>query len=311
MNRLLLIVLLGGCSASVTSAPARPVSSPPRPRAVAIERPAPVDHDDHPAFLRALANLRAARSYLVRPSGVVVKWDERQAIREIDAAIRELRAAAIRDGQDVTDRVPADRPTWGGRLHRADELLAQARADVAQDDDSRSSRVHALRGRALDHIANAQRYIQDGIADARALEPPPGVTPVGGPAHPAYLHALVDLRFARALLARPTRDAEVRWDARRAIEQIDAAIHQIREAAIDDGKRLDDHPPVDVRQRHRDRIRAAIQLLDKVARNIDDREDNAFARGLRNRALGHIRAAMQFSREAIADRREALEDGRR
>ena len=137
---------------------------------------------------------------------------------------------------------------------------------------------------------------------------------VAGDAHPAYLHALVDLRLARALLARPSRpsrDAEVRWDERRAIEQIDAAIHQIREAAIDDGKRLEDHPPVDVRQRRPDRIRTAIALLDKVSRNIDDREDNAFARGLRNRALGHIRAAIRFSREAVADRREALEDGRR
>jgi hypothetical protein len=109
--------------------------------------------------------------------------------------------------------------------------------------------------------------------------------------------------MARALLMRPTRDAEVKWDENRAIAKLDAAIREIREAAIDDGKPTEDHPPVDARLRHRDRIRAAIDLLDKAARDIEEREDNGFARGLRGRAIGHIRDAVRFSREAIEDRR--------
>lgn len=135
--------------------------------------------------------------------------------------------------------------------------------------------------------------------------PPPAPVPVQAPPpahHPAYLHALSDLRAARWLLQRPTRDAEVRWDEGRAIAEIDAAIREIRDAAIDDGKPIEDHPPVDANLRHRDRIRRAVDLLDKAARDIEERETNDFARGLRNRAVGHIRVAIRFSREAIEDR---------
>src|SRR5262249_22660013 len=107
----------------------------------------------------------------------------------------------------------------------------------------------------------------------------------------------------RALLERPARDAEVKWDEKRSIGQIDAAIREIREAAIDDGKPLEDHPPIDAKTHHRDRLRAAIDLLEKSARDIEEREDNQFAKGMRGRAVGHIREAIRFTREAIEDRR--------
>ena len=299
MNRALLVLLVfGGCTATVTTAPTRPAAPPPPPPPAAVVEPAPAQH---PAYLHALADLRAARAYLERPANAVVRWDEHQAIREIEAAIHEIKQAAIDDGKDITDHVAVDRPTWGGRLSRAQELLAQARADIAEEEDNPSSTVHALRGRALGHIANAERFVRDGIEDARAMEAPPPPPPPAG--HPAYLHALSDLRAARSLLARPTRDLEVRWDERRAINQIDAAIREIRDAAIDDGRPLEDHPPVDARLRHRDRLRAALELLDKAARDIEEREDNGFARGLRGRAIGHIRDAVRFTREAIEDRR--------
>jgi hypothetical protein len=298
MNRALLILLVfGGCTATVTTPqPARPAPPPPPPPAAVVE-PAP---QQHPAYLHALADLRAARAFLARPANAVIRWDEHQAISEIEAAIHEIKQAAIDDGKDITEHVPVDRPTWGGRLQRAQELLAKARADIAEDEDSPSSTVHALRGRALGHIANAERYVRDGIEDARASEAPPPPPPAD---HPAYLHALSDLRAARSLLARPTRDAEVKWDENRAIREINAAIREIRDAAIDDGKPIEDQPPVDVRLRYRDRIRTAIDLLDKAARDIEQREDNGFARGLRGRAIVHIRDAIRFSREAIEDRR--------
>src|SRR5262249_44177561 len=211
MNRvLLLLTLLTGCTATVATAPPPARPTPPPPRAVVVEPAPPVEH---PAYLHALADLRGARAFLERPANVVVKWDERQAIREIDAAIHEIKQAAIDDGKDISDHAPIDRPTWGGRLQRAQELLAKARADIAEDEDNPSSTVHALRGRALGHIANAERFVRDGIEDARSLEAPPPPPPPPPPAaHPAYLHALSDLRAARALLARPTRDADVKWD---------------------------------------------------------------------------------------------------
>src|SRR5450432_3641401 len=74
----------------------------------------------HPAYLHALEDLRAARASLERPANVVVKWDEKQAIREIDAAIREIKEAAIDDGKNLNDHPPIDvNLDWKGRLHGA------------------------------------------------------------------------------------------------------------------------------------------------------------------------------------------------
>ncbi len=320
---LALSLLLAGCTATVVARPAAPPPPPPPPpTATVVVQPAapPPPPSHHPAYLHALTDLRNARAFLERPANVVVKWDERRAIREIDAAIHEIKQAAIDDGKDITVHEPIDRPTWGGRLQRTQELLAKARADISEEEDSPSSQVHALRGRALGHIANAEQAVRDGMEDARAMAPPTAtvvvqtapppppppttvVVQAGPAAHPAYLHALSDLRTARALLQRPARDAEVKWDENRAIGRLDAAIREIKDAAIDDGKPLEDHPPVDARLRHRDRIRSAIELMDKAARDIEEREDNGFARGLRGRAVGHIREAVRFSREAIEDRR--------
>jgi len=304
MNRAVLMIAcsLVACTASVRTAPARPEPPPPPPpsQPVVVQPPPPPPPAHHPAYLHALTDLRSARAFLERPAGIVVKWDEKRAIHEIDDAIRQIKEAAIDDGKDLSDHEPIDRPTWGGRLQRSLELLAKARRDIAEEEDSPSSRVHALRGHALEHIASAERFVKEGVEDARTM-PDPGDKPG---AHPAYLHALSDLRTARALLERPTRDVEVKWDENRSIGQIDAAIREIREAAIDDGKPLNDHPPTDVKLRHRDRMRAAIDVLEKAARDIEEREDNGFAKGLRGRAVGHIHDAVRFTREALEDRRE-------
>jgi len=138
--------------------------------------PPPPPPSNHPSYLHALSDLRMARAFLERPSNIQIQWDENRAIREIDAAIREIKEAAIDDGKDLNDHPPVDRPTWGGRLQRALEMVVQARTDVSQEEDSPSSRVHRLRQRSLEHIANADRAIRDGIEAARALRedaPPP------------------------------------------------------------------------------------------------------------------------------------------
>src|ERR1700687_2049537 len=80
-------------------------------------------------------------------------------------------------------------------------------------------------------------------------------------AHPAYLHALTDLRHARAHLSVQTPNWRGAADEQRAIGAIDAAIREIQEAAIDDGKNLNDHPPVDERWSRADRLHRAMELL--------------------------------------------------
>src|SRR6202795_4657240 len=81
--------------------------------------------------------------------------------------------------------------------------------------------------------------------------------------HPAYLHALTDLRHARAHLQRPD-GGELREQERKAIHEIDEAINEIKKAAMDDGRDLNDHPPVDAHMAWGGRLHRALELLDKA-----------------------------------------------
>jgi hypothetical protein len=106
--------------------------------------------------------------------------------------------------------------------------------------------------------------------------------------HPAYLHALTDLRHARAHLENPAATHHMDKEEEHAIEEIDKAIEEIRHAAIDDGKDLRDHPPVDARMDRVGRFHRALELLDKAHNDIAREEDDPSVRGLRNRAIHHI-----------------------
>jgi hypothetical protein len=113
--------------------------------------------------------------------------------------------------------------------------------------------------------------------------------------HPGYLHALSDLRAARFLLQRETpgpRDAY-------AISEIDSAIHEIKIASIDDGKNLDDHPAPDPTWDGVGRFHHALEYINRAHHDIEQDEDNVFARGLQARALHHIDRARHFVKEII------------
>ncbi len=116
--------------------------------------------------------------------------------------------------------------------------------------------------------------------------------------HPAYLHALTDLRHARAHLQRPD-GGELRHEENEAIREIDAAIGEIKRAAIDDGKDLNDHPPVDAGLDYTGRLHRAMELLNKAHQDLEREEDNSFAQGLQQRAFNHIDKAKHEVSEAI------------
>jgi hypothetical protein len=116
--------------------------------------------------------------------------------------------------------------------------------------------------------------------------------------HPAYLHALTDLRHARAHLQRPD-SGELREQEKKAIHEIDEAINEIKKAAIDDGKDLNDHPAVDARLDWHGRLHRAFELVNKAHNDVAQEEDNAFAQGLQQRALEHIDKAHKHIEEAI------------
>ena len=131
-----------------------------------------------------------------------------------------------------------------------------------------------------------------------AAPPPPPPPPAH---HPAYLHSLSDLRAARWLIEHRPGDYAQSSDEVDAVHQIDAAINDIKKAAIDDGKNTADHPRVDEHPDHRGRIHEALEYLRKARADIATEEDNGFANGLRDRAIGHIDAAMGAARRVFSD----------
>jgi hypothetical protein len=131
-----------------------------------------------------------------------------------------------------------------------------------------------------------------------AVAPPAGVQPGK---HPAFLHALSDLRFARANLERKAGDAESKWDEARAVGNIDDAIKEIRSAAVDDGKNLTDHPAVDASLKRGGRLHHALESLEAARRDVNEEEDDNFAQGLKRRALQHINAAVERTKEGLCN----------
>lgn len=115
--------------------------------------------------------------------------------------------------------------------------------------------------------------------------------------HPGYLHALSDLRAARWFLNHQAGDAKVYGEEDIGITEIDAAIREIKHAAIDDGKDLGDHPNVDTHE-HGSRLLKAIETLKRARADLEHEEDNPEVRGLRNRAWEHIDAAIHAAEKA-------------
>jgi hypothetical protein len=119
--------------------------------------------------------------------------------------------------------------------------------------------------------------------------------------HPFYLHALSDLRAARFMLEHRPGDAAVSGQEDVGIQQIDAAIGELKRASIDDGKDIHDHPGVDAPDDHPGRLHKAAELLRKVHSDVDREEDDPTAKGLKHRALDHIAAAEHATEKAIHD----------
>ena len=119
--------------------------------------------------------------------------------------------------------------------------------------------------------------------------------------HPAYLHALTDLRAARFQLQRRAGDSDVKWDESKAIADIDGAIRKIKEAAIDDGKNLDAHPPGDSKENYKGRLHRALDSLKAAKADVNQEEDNDYSQHLKNRAMQDIQSAEHRTREALCN----------
>jgi hypothetical protein len=91
----------------------------------------------------------------------------------------------------------------------------------------------------------------------------------------------------------------MKWDEHDATAAIDRAIKDIKDAALDDGRNLDDHPPVDAREARAGRLGKALEALHAAHSDNDKEEDNAFAKGLRARASHDIDEAIRFTEAGI------------
>src|SRR6202050_5864555 len=100
--------------------------------------------------------------------------------------------------------------------------------------------------------------------------------------HPRSLHALSDLRFARALLQRPN-GGQLGAQERDAIHDIDEAIGEIKRASIDDGKNIDDNAPVDAHMPWQGRLHKSRDLLDKAIHDCSKEEDDTHTKGSHGR----------------------------
>ena len=119
--------------------------------------------------------------------------------------------------------------------------------------------------------------------------------------HPYYLHSLSDLRSARWLIEHRPGDAKVSGDEDVAITKIDETINEIKHAAIDDGKDIQEHEPVDAKLDRKGRLHRAEELLNKVHSDIAREEDDPATRGLRDRAVHHLDEAIHATHKAIHD----------
>ena len=120
--------------------------------------------------------------------------------------------------------------------------------------------------------------------------------------HPYYMHALSDLRTARWLLAHRPGDPARDGQEDVAISEIERAIGEIKHAAIDDGKDINAHEPIDAPQDRPGRLHRAIELLHKVHSDITREEDDPQTRGLQGRAIMHVDQATHAAEHALADR---------
>jgi hypothetical protein len=259
----------------------------------------------HPAYLHARSDLRRATLLMRIPDEPNVNRDMASAADFTERAIRELDAAAMFDRKDIDDHPPIDtRMGRGSRFQEILRLLDSARHDIEREEDN--PRAREWRNRAFRNLDDAMALIRKGgydkFRDDLGPAPPTArIAPVPPPAiHPAYLRAISDLRYARALLFRPDW-GPVMHDQRAAVDEIDHAIGEAKRAAIDDGKNPDDHPPIDRGLGWEGRFRKAMELLDSAERDLAQAETNGAEAGWRNAALGNVRNAKAFVAKAMRD----------
>jgi len=114
---------------------------------------------DYNAYHDALTQLRTARAYIEHPDSGELHDQEKTAMAEMDAAINELESV-VNDGRGPNDHPPLDsHKRWIARLNEAAKLLDKAHDNVQRENDESGARE-----RAIQHIGQAHKFVEQAIA---------------------------------------------------------------------------------------------------------------------------------------------------
>lgn len=111
-------------------------------------------------------------------------------------------------------------------------------------------------------------------------------------APPEFVRALTDLHSARALLVGPQMESSRKFSDH-AVQQIDAAVGEIKQAAVDDKQNMNEHMSTDTRLAPHDRFRQAKELLGKAHEDIARSQDTPQLHDLRIKAMAHLDDAIR------------------
>jgi len=120
---------------------------------------------------------------------------------------------------------------------------------------------------------------------------------------PHYMHALADVRYARAWLYAPGSTSALGAE-HEAIEHINKAMRDIQRALADDGKEPGALPPTDANLKHKDRLAKAVALLQSAVKDLRGEERDKAARDRQRSASRHVEEALRATRQAIVDSRD-------
>jgi tetratricopeptide (TPR) repeat protein len=123
--------------------------------------------NDHPNYLKAMSDMRAARWLLSNhPGNYQSVKDEDFAVTKIDEALNEIKKASIDDGKDINDHPKMDEINQHvGRIQKAMEWLDKAHADIEKEEDIKFG--NGLRDRAAKDIAEAREAAKKALLTAK------------------------------------------------------------------------------------------------------------------------------------------------
>jgi hypothetical protein len=123
------------------------------------------------------------------------------------------------------------------------------------------------------------------------------------PSHPNYAAAIADLRVARIILDHESEYSVIR-EQYRALESIDRAVLDLKDAAIVSGQPLGTPPTLDPALDYGGRLHRARELLDGAAHELSFREDDRAAQPARSAARDHVDDALKAVDSVIQQRRD-------